>query len=56
MKFDYFLQVFNFHRYDNTFKFSSKINPRRILYESKGDTIVSMMYAAAAGDLNNLRR
>ena len=50
------VKVFNFHRYDNTVKFSSKINPRRILYESKGDTIVSMMYAAAAGDIHNLRR
>ena len=27
-----------------------------MLYESKGDTIVSMMYAAASGDLHNLRR
>ena len=34
----------------------SKLNPRRVLYESKGDTIVSLMYAAAAGDLDNLRR
>jgi glutaminase len=50
------VKVFNFHRYDNTVRFSSKINPRRIVYESKGDTIVSMMYAAAGGDLHNLRR
>lgn len=50
------VRVFNFHRYDNTIRFSSKINPRRILSESKGDTIVSMMYAAANGDLHNLRR
>ncbi len=50
------VKIFNFHRYDNTVKFSSKINPRRILYESKGDTIVSMMYAAAQGDIHNLRR
>ena len=34
----------------------NKQNPRRVLYESKGDTIVSMMYAAASGDLHNLRR
>ena len=27
-----------------------------MLYESKGDTIVSLMYAAASGDLHNLRR
>ena len=50
------VRVFNFHRYDNTFRFNNKFNPRRILYESKGDTIVSMIYAAANGDLSNLRR
>lgn len=50
------VSVFNFHRYDNTTRFSSKLNPRRILYESKGDTIVSLMYAARNGDLHNLRR
>ena len=43
-------------RYDNSTRFVSKLNPRRVLYESKGDTIVSLMYAAAAGDLDNLRR
>ncbi|TRY72687.1 hypothetical protein TCAL_05393 [Tigriopus californicus] len=50
------VKVFNFHRYDNTTRFSSKFNPRRVLYESKGDTIVSMIYAAANGDMSNLRR
>ncbi len=29
---------------------------RRILYESKGDTIVSLMYSAAEGDIGNLKR
>ena len=50
------VSVFNFHRYDNTIRFVSKLNPRRIYYESKGDTIVSLMYAAAEGDINTLKR
>ena len=50
------VKVFNFHRYDNSTRFVSKLNPRRIYYESKGDTIVSLMYAAAEGDLDTLRR
>ena len=49
------IKMFDF-RYDNSTRFVSKLNPRRVLYESKGDTIVSLMYAAAAGDLDNLRR
>ena len=39
-----------------SYRFVSKLNPRRVLYESKGDTIVSLMYAAAGGDISNLRR
>ena len=50
------VRVFNFHRYDNSTRFVSKLNPRRVLYESKGDTIVSLMYAAYGGDMDNLRR
>jgi hypothetical protein len=50
------VRVFNFHRYDNNTKCVNKLNPRRVLYESKGDTIVSLMYAAAEGDMGNLRR
>lgn len=50
------VRVFNFHRYDNSTRFVSKLNPRRVLYESKGDTIVTLMYAAACGDLEHLRR
>ena len=50
------VRLFNFHRYDNSTRFVSKLNPRRVIYESKGDTIVSLMYAAAEGDVSTLRR
>ena len=33
----------------------SKADPRRAVAESRGDTIVSLLYAAAAGDLQTLK-
>jgi hypothetical protein len=32
------------------------VNPRRTIVKSRGDTIVSLLYAAAAGDLSALKR
>ena len=32
-----------------------KINPTMTIRESRGDTIVSLLYAAAAGDLSTLK-
>jgi glutaminase len=51
------VKSFSFHGYDSLRGFvSNKPNPRRVTFESKGDTIVNLMYAAADGDLDNLRR
>jgi hypothetical protein len=33
-----------------------QVNPRRTMVKSRGDTIVSLLYAAAAGDLSALKR
>ena len=33
----------------------NKVDPRRVKSESCGDTIVSLLYAAAAGDLSALK-
>lgn len=33
-----------------------QLNPRRAMVQSRGDTIVSLLYAAAAGDLSALKR
>ena len=33
----------------------NKVDPRRVKAESCGDTIVSLLYAAAAGDLSALK-
>ena len=46
---------FSFHRYEGK-NMVNKVNPRRVKAESQGDTIVSLLYAAAAGDLTNLKR
>ena len=32
-----------------------KVDPRRVKSESRGDTIVSLLYAAAAADLSALK-
>lgn len=50
------VQVFNFHRYDNLRHASNKKNPRRHRFEMKGLSIVNLLFSAASGDLNALRR
>lgn len=48
--------MFNFHRYDNLRHAVNKQDPRRHKYETKGLNIVSLLFSAAAGDVNALRR
>ena len=48
------IEQFCFHRYEGK-TMVDKINPRRVKAESQGDTIVSLLYAAAAGDLSALK-
>jgi len=50
------LQVFNFHRYDNLKHASNKKDPRRHRYETKGLSIVNLLFSAASGDVTALRR
>lgn len=50
------VQMFNFHRYDNLRHASNKKNPRRHRFEMKGLSIVNLLFSAASGDLNALRR
>jgi len=45
---------FSFHRYEGR-HMANKVDPRRVKAESRGDTIVSLLYAAAAGDLSALK-
>ena len=50
--------TFTFHRYEGPGGAGGnggKINPRMIKSESRGDTIVSLLYAAANGDLSTLK-
>ena len=48
------IENFSFHRYEGK-TMLNKSNPRRVKAESRGDTIVSLLYAAAAGDLSALK-
>lgn len=50
------VQKFNFHRYDNLKHASNKKDPRRHRYETKGLSIVNLLFSAASGDVTALRR
>lgn len=50
------IKVFNFHRYDNLKHAADKKDPRRHRYETKGLSIVNLLFSAASGDVTALRR
>ncbi|XP_069678114.1 glutaminase liver isoform, mitochondrial isoform X3 [Periplaneta americana] len=50
------VRVFNFHRYDNLKHASNKKDPRRHKYETKGLSIVNLLFSAASGDVTAMRR
>lgn len=47
---------FNFHRYDNLKHATNKRDPRRHKYETKGLSIVNLLFSAASGDVTAMRR
>ncbi|XP_063993274.1 glutaminase liver isoform, mitochondrial isoform X2 [Diachasmimorpha longicaudata] len=47
---------FNFHRYDNLKHATNKKDPRRHKYETKGLSIVNLLFSAASGDVTGMRR
>jgi len=50
------VRVFSFHRYDNLKHASNKKDPRRHKYETKGLSIVNLLFSAASGDITAMRR
>lgn len=50
------MEKFNFHRYDNLKHATNKKDPRRHRYETKGLSIVNLLFSAASGDISALRR
>lgn len=50
------VSVFNFHRYDNLKHATNKKDPRKHRYETKGLSIVNLLFSAASGDVTALRR
>ncbi|XP_005174870.1 glutaminase liver isoform, mitochondrial isoform X3 [Musca domestica] len=50
------VNVFNFHRYDNLKHATNKKDPRKHRYETKGLSIVNLLFSAASGDVTALRR
>ena len=50
------IETFTFHRYEGSGDTSGgKLNPSKVKSQSRGDTIVSLLYASAAGDLATLK-
>ncbi|XP_046384446.1 glutaminase liver isoform, mitochondrial-like [Ischnura elegans] len=50
------VRVFNFHRYDNLKHAANKKDPRRYRFESRGLSIVNLLFSAASGDVTAMRR
>lgn len=50
------VEEFNFHRYDNLKHATNKKDPRRHKYETKGLSIVNLLFSAASGDVTAMRR
>uniref|UniRef100_A0A8D8PAE0 glutaminase n=10 Tax=Culex pipiens TaxID=7175 RepID=A0A8D8PAE0_CULPI len=50
------VNIFNFHLYDNLKHGSNKKDPRRHRYETKGLSVVNLLFSAASGDVTALRR
>lgn len=48
--------MFNFHEFENLKFTEDKIDPHRKYIETKGTAIVSLLFAAGAGDLENIIR
>ncbi|KAL0273652.1 UNVERIFIED_CONTAM: hypothetical protein PYX00_006278 [Menopon gallinae] len=50
------VRKFNFHRYDNLKHAANKKDPRRHRYETRGLSIVNLLFSAASGDVAAMRR
>lgn len=51
------LQRFNFHNFDSlNFELQHKKDPRRKKYQKKTEEVMSMIFAASAGDMEEIRR
>jgi len=50
------VDLFNFHRFGNMKHMEKKLDPRRAVFEVRGLTVVTLLFAAVAGDVTALHR
>lgn len=50
------VQMFNFHNYDNLKHTVQKMDPRNYEIDKRDKPIVNLLFGAAVGDVNTIRR
>lgn len=50
------IEQFNFHRFDNLRHSEKKMDPRKALFENRGLSVTTLLFAANAGDVTALKR